>query len=136
MIEACTAGETVANELALPAKLPADVALAPLVCASPVEVAPNGAVLVELPCPSQEPVPSPPSSPGLPEVVPFPRTPLPSPSTVLFPEGVFEASCPVIPPETPVAAILASASDWESHAMLVPALFTRGRAKHELPAPH
>jgi hypothetical protein len=104
--------------------------------ASPVEVALGAAVLVEPPSPSQELVPSPPSSPGSPEVVPFPGTPFPFPPTVLFPEGVLEVSCPVMPPETPVASILASASDWESHETLVPALLTRGRAKHEVPAPH
>jgi hypothetical protein len=47
---------------------------------------------------------------------------------------LFESSCPVI--ETPVACILASASAWESHTIDVPTLFTRGRAKQEVPAGH
>jgi hypothetical protein len=41
---------------------------------------------------------------------------------------------PVIPPVAPVAVILPSASAWVSQPMLVPALFTRGKAKHERPA--
>lgn len=47
-----------------------------------------------------------------------------------LPEGVELVSVPVVPPETPVAAKRARASSWVSQTMLVPALFTRGRAKH------
>jgi len=48
-----------------------------------------------------------------------------------LPEGVEEVvSDPVVPPETPVAAKRTRASSWVSQTMLVPALFTRGSAKH------
>jgi hypothetical protein len=47
-----------------------------------------------------------------------------------------DAPLPVNPPVAPVAAIRASASSWVSHPMLVPALFTSGRAKQEVPAAH
>jgi hypothetical protein len=100
-----------------------------------------------------------PSSQGSPELVSFAGAPTPAPLTVvslpktpalfavvLFPKAsgslagimpvVFDMSCPVRPPETPVASILASASVWESHTMDVPALLARGRAKQEVPAKH
>jgi len=43
---------------------------------------------------------------------------------------------PVMPPCAPVASILLKASLWVSQVMLVPALFTRGRAKHDVPPEH
>lgn len=43
---------------------------------------------------------------------------------------------PSIPPVTPVASIRANASDSLSQDKLVPAEFTRGRAKHEVPLAH
>jgi hypothetical protein len=100
---------------------------------SPVGVALDDTMLVESPPSSQE---SDPLSPGvaLPLVVVlFPEANVPLAEDVLV---VFELSFPVRPPETPVACILASASDWESHTMDVPALLTSGKAKHKVSAEH
>jgi hypothetical protein len=121
---------------------------------SPAGITPDNVVLVELLPSPQGADPLSLSSLGSPAVVPLEYTPLsftiaaaPVPlGMLLFPDAndpladdvvvLFEPSCPVIPPETPVACILASASVWESHTIDVPALFTRGSAKQEVPAEH
>ena len=94
-------------------------------------VSAQGSPFAMAPAPPSFTVPLPVSPPLT--VVPFPEAAAPLSEPVLV---VFEVSWPVIPPETPVACILASASAWRSHTTDVPALLTRGRAKHEVPAEH
>jgi hypothetical protein len=134
---ACALGEMRADGLAVPldAVLMACDAKTITVDGA-ADSSPDDVVLVELLSPSQG---TDPSSPGSPEIVSFEEGP-PSFAVAAAPTPLvtvlFELSCPVRPPETPVACILASASVWESHTIDVPALLTRGRAKHEVPAEH
>jgi hypothetical protein len=136
VVAACAtfaAGETEADEPALPLDVVAvddgaDAAPeSPPVCVVKliiVGLPPDDTGRVEWPFPLGGPDPSlppptsPPSSQGSSEVVPFDGA---APSmVVLFPNAdaplaedvlvAFEPSCPVKPPETPVACILASAS--------------------------
>jgi len=113
--EGCTAGESVADKFALPMELPADVVLAPLVC----DTAVGELVKVDV---TLNPSP----------VVVVAGAPSP---TVLFPGMVYKVFCPVIPPVTPVAAILAITFDSSSHTGPAPPPVL-GTAKHELPCAH